>query len=571
MQSLVLVCVCVGLTCVGLIRVGLARRAWRGGVLSRRLLWTACVLLVCVGVVSVTDAAAKKSGKKNRKPAQRVNNQESSQSLKKASEKLAMLEKIHQSFPPKKSGASLVYSSSDLDRDLTLRIGAAESEYANVINDEGFLRRVSFDLIGQPPEPEDVKEFLANTDAKKRAKKIDELLASSDYGQHWGHYWRTAVMHNAPGKKKLLNPQALEDWFADEFEQNTGWDRIVCELLAATPRKPKKDEKDGPQDYGPNNYALAFENEPEELASQTARLFMGINIQCAECHDHPFDKWKREQFHELAAFFSSKPYYMPDAHDPSQKKVMHARFLLGEVPPKYIDTPDGRRVAVAAYLVYNPDNHWFARAFVNRIWNELLGDGFYSVDSLGPDKECHYQPVIVRLASAFRSKDFNVKWLFRTIMNSQAYQRESRTLGQNEKLFTAVRPSRMRPDQVIASLENVIDSLGKTRRSVATIFDADLSLPQDLLEGSIQQALLLMNNETIQKGLKASDLKQQLVAITDDDEMLNELYLGVLARKVTPAELVRGRSHLKRAASRSEAVDDLIWILVNSTEFVTKK
>ncbi|MFM9964726.1 MAG: DUF1549 domain-containing protein [Planctomycetaceae bacterium] len=535
-----------------------------------RLMWLVCVAFIAIGLVSIAQAAKKSSAKKKKTP-QRINSQESSQSLKKASEKLAMLEKIHQSFPPKKSGASVAYQSADLDRELKLRIGEAESAYAPLISDEGFLRRASFDLTGQPPEPDDIKEFVANTSASKRAKKIDELLGSSEYAQHWGHYWRTAVMHNAPGKKKGLNPQALEDWFADEFEQNTGWDRIVCELLAATPKRPKKGDENGAQNYGPNNFALAFENEPEELAAQTARLFMGINIQCAECHDHPFDKWKREQFHELAAFFSAKPYFMPGADDPSRKTEIHAKFLLGEVPPKYIDTPDGRRVAVAAYLVYNPDNHWFARAFVNRIWNELLGDGFYSVDSLGPDKECHYQPVINRLASVFRSKDFNVKWLFRTIMNSQAYQRESRTLGSSDRLFTAVRPSRLRPDQVAASLENVVDTLGKASRSVAIAFDADLSMPQDLLEGSIQQVLLLMNNDTLQKGLSNSELKQKLIAIKDDEELLNELYLGVVARKATDPELSRGRSYLQRASSRSDAVDDLIWVLVNSTEFVTKK
>ena len=533
-------------------------------------MWLACVVCITISLVTCAQAAKKSSAKK-KKAHQRINSQENPQSLKKTSEKLAMLEKIHQSFPPKKSGSTVAYQSADLDRELKQRIGAAESEYAPIISDEAFLRRVSLDLTGQPPEPDDIKEFVANTSASKRTKKIEELLASSEYAQHWGHYWQTAVMHNAPAKKKGLNPQALEDWFAEEFEQNTGWDRIVCELLAATPKKAKKGDDNGPQKYGPNNFALAFENEPEEIASQTARLFMGINIQCAECHDHPFDKWKREQFHELAAFFSTKPYFMPGASDPSQKTEIHAKFLLGEVPPKYIDTPDGRRVAVAAYLVYNPDNHWFARAFVNRIWNELLGDGFYSVDSLGPDKECHYQPVINRLASVFRSKDFNVKWLFRTIMNSQAYQRESRTLGPDDKLFTAVRPSRMRPDQVAASLENVVDSLGKARRSVATAFDADLSMPQDLLEGSIQQVLLLMNNDTLQKALIKSDLKQKLVAIKDDDELLNELYLGVLARKATDPELARGHSHLNRASNRSEAVEDLIWVLVNSTEFVTKK
>ena len=250
---------------------------------------------------------------------------------------------------------------------------------------------------------------------------------------------------------------------------------------------------------------------------------------------------------------------------------MHARFLLGEKPPKNMQTPDALRVAVAAYLVYNPDNYWFARAYVNRVWNELLGDGFYSVDSLGPDKEGTYLPVINRLGAVFRYKDFNIKWVFRTIMNSQAYQRESRTLSHDDKLFTAARPCRMRPDQVVAAVENVTGPLAKSRRTVATTFDADLSVPQELLEGSIQQALLLMNNEGLQKALAKSQTKKRLLEIKSDDELIDELYLNVLARKATAPELARGHSHLKRSASRSDAIDDLMWVLVNSTEFVTKK
>jgi hypothetical protein len=297
---------------------------------------------------------------------------------------------------------------------------------------------------------------------------------------------------------------------------------------------------------------------------------MGISIQCAECHDHPFDQWKREQFHELAAFFAPGKYYMTDMADPTKKEQMQARFLLGEKPPENLNAGQ-RRVAVAAYLIYNQDNYWFARAYVNRVWNELLGDGFYAVDSLGPDQEVVHKLVVNRLAAMFRYRDFDSKWLFRTIMNSETYQRDIRTLESSSKLFTAVRPARLRPDQVWASVENLAGNDANLQRAVNGTFAVDPSIPQKDLEGSIQQALLLMNNSTLQSRLSNSSLKKQLTAIKSDRTLVQELYLGVLARLPSEKETARCTAHLQKSKNRSDAVDDLLWVLVNSTEFVTKR
>ena len=512
----------------------------------------------------------KKNAKLAKKPGQAA--QSNLPPLKTADEKLAFLEKIHKSFPAKRVGGDVVFTSETLDTELRVRINASAGEYAPVIDDEGFVRRVYLDLTGKVPDAATVHDFVKNDDAKKRAKLIDELLETKDYSQHWGHYWRNVIMYNAPAKGKQVNGKALEDWFAGEFAKNVGWDRIVSEMISATPKRGKKNaDNEYGQNYGPNNFVLAYENKAGEIASQTARLFMGISIQCAECHDHPFDKWKREQFHEMAAFFSSGKYYMPDQDDPSKKTEVKAQFLLGEKPPANLK-PDALRVAVAAYLVYNPDNYWFARAYVNRIWSELIGDGFYSVDSLGPDKECNYPLVINRLAAVFRYKDFNVKWVFRTIMNSQTYQRQSRTPDSQQKLFTAVRPSRMRPDQVVNAVQNVTGDLpGGVRNAVSRTFNVDPSAPQGMLEGSMQQALLLMNNPQLQKALANSKLKSELTKIKADDELLDFLYLSTLARHATDREVSRGKDYLKQVSNRSDAIDDLLWAVLNSTEFLTKR
>lgn len=490
--------------------------------------------------------------------------------LKSREDRLKFLELIRQQMPLQQAARVVQFTSADLDKQLEFHIGAQPFEYTPLISDEAFLRRAYLDLTGKIPSPEEVKKFAADPDRKKRMLLIDQLLETKDYARKWARYWRSVVFHNSNADRRRINPQAFEDWLAEEFEKNTRWDRIVAEMVSASPARNPKNQDDYGQNEGPNNFVLACENKPEEIASQTARLFMGISIQCAECHDHPFDQWKREQFHELAAFFAPGKYYMTDMDDPAKRHEMQARFLLGEKPPEDLNAGQ-RRVAVAAYLIYNPDNYWFARAYVNRVWNELVGDGFYAVDSLGPDQEVVHKLVVNRLAAMFRYRDFDSKWLFRTIMNSNTYQRDIRTLDSPSKLFTAVRPSRLRPDQVWSSVEQVAGTDGNLQRAVSSTFAVDPSIPQKDLEGSIQQALLLMNNPALQSRLGNSPLKKRLAAVKDDRALVEELFLGVLARRPTDREFTRFTGFLRTAKNRSEAVDDLLWVLVNSTEFLTKR
>lgn len=490
--------------------------------------------------------------------------------LKTPADKKRFLEYIRRSFPSIRRVKPIAYSSGNLDQALETQRKLSERDYAPLISDETFVRRVYLDLTGNVPKSGEVRQFVANAASGKRAKLIDRLLESPEYGRKWGRYWRVAIFHDSDANKKRVNEQALEDWLAGEFQKNTSWDRIVAELISATPVRSKSDKKDFGQNYGPNNLILAYENKPKELASQTSKLFMGIRIDCAECHDHPFDRWKREQFHEMAAFFSRGKYYMEGQYDPTEKEVMQPRFLLGEKPPLGIDV-DARRVAVAAYLVYNPDNYWFARSYVNRIWSELIGDGFYSVDSLGPDGEVVMKLLVNRLAYMFRNHGFDTKWLIRLIMNSKAYQREIRAVESEERLFTQVRPSRLRFDQVKSSIENVAGTDKNVNAAVERTFKVDPSIPQKSLEGTVQQVLLMMNNGSLQNRLRSGPLKKRLAGIRSNEALVGELYLGVLSRKPTAGETERSLNYLKDVGNRNEAIDDLIWVLVNSTEFLTKR
>jgi len=492
--------------------------------------------------------------------------------LKTPADKQKFLAAIRASMPVRRAGSNLRYTSYDLDRSLEYRVGR-DRLFAPKIDDERFVRRVHLDLVGRPPSAQEVRLFVADTMKSKRSRLIDRLLTTDAYARKWARYWKNVIFFESTANRNRTNPQALEDWLTEQFKKGVPWDAIVAELVSAMPvrdKKKKKDKNDWSQKTGQNNFVLAYENKPPLLAAQTARLFMGISIQCAECHDHPFDAWKREQFHELAAFFSRGKYFMPNLDSPSKKTEMQPKFLLGEKPPIKL-TVHQRRVAIAAYLVYNQDNYWFARSFVNRIWNELVGDGFYAIDSLGPDQECLHPSVVNRIAAVFRYRNFDPRWVFRLLMNSRAYQREIQTIDNLEDLFTAVRPMRLNSGQVKASVLRLTGPDRNIGRALDREFRSDPSIPQRDLEGTIQQALFLMNNPTLQSKLNASKLKKRLVTVKQPRAVLTQLYLGVLARNPTDKEFARGLKHLGQVPNRTEAIEDLLWVLVNSTEFLTKR
>lgn len=533
---------------------------------ARRWLLAAVCGLSCFLSVPTVSLAQRKSGGSRQ--------QQKLPDLKTHEDKLKFLMMIRSTFPTLRSGRSANFHSGDLDNSLERYVTrGTDTPLAPIIDDETFIRRVSLDVTGKRPSPAQIEKFVADDDPRKRSRLIDELLESDDFARKWARYWQTVIFYDSNANRNTVNPEALEDWLFEQFKKNTPWDWIVAELVSATPERKRgvRSRDNGwNQDHGPNNFILACERNPEIIASQTARIFMGISIGCAECHDHPFDRWKREQFHELAAFFARGKYYMTDQDDPSERSEVQARFLLGEKPDPTLK-PDQRRVAGAAYLIYNPDNYWFARAYVNRVWNELIGDGFYSVDSLGPDQDVVHQLVANRIGATFRHARFDTRWLFRLILNSRAYQREIRTLEEERDLFTAVRPARLRPYEVADNVEQVIGRDRNLWRQVASAFEADPSIPQRDLEGSIQQALVMMNNNTLNSRLANGELQKHLSGIKDDRNMIREAFLALLARSPTSEEFTRYEKFIQESDNRQEAVVDILWVLINSAEFVTKR
>lgn len=500
------------------------------------------------------------------------------------------------------------------------RLVGAELKKMNVtpaplVSDEEFLRRVYLDVTGRLPVPADVSDFVKDRSPDKRAKVVDRLLASDEFADHWASYWREVITSRTTDQRVFLTVPHFERWLKAEIQANRAWDAIVREILTAS-GELRNDEPDK------NGQAFFLTSRkgadaPVELASEASRIFLGIQIQCAQCHDHPSDVWKRQQFHEFAAFFVrvrerpirdgmrivgqtlvSVPFgehQMPGKDDPKKTTTVRPKFIDGTTVPGFGGGADLTRRKTLATAMTAKDNPWFAAAYVNRIWGALMGQAFYQpVDDLGPEKEATMPVVLARVSAGFRASDHDTKALFRDILTSETYQRRVRPgeSPEDHLFFAANNPTRLSADALWHSLVGTLGALNNQGpfaaafaagplgrlRSFETQFKQefayDPSAKAEEIEGSISQALLLMNNPTIQEKIRAKGsnlLARILSAYPDDGEALRMVYLKTLARRPTDREMARCREYLRQASSRADGFEDILWALINSTEFQTRK
>jgi hypothetical protein len=500
-------------------------------------------------------------------------------------------------------------------------------EPAVLTTDEQFIRRVTLDLTGQLPNAADITVFIASTDSGKRLALIDQLLESDAYARHWARYWRDVVSCRITNRRSMGLTRSFEEWLYEQFRDDRNWGEITRDILTAEGelRFSQSVSPDSglvkqpgwqprPNSEGGELFFLVAHDtaEAEERAAETSRVFLGIQIQCAQCHDHFTEPWKRVQFHELAAYFSrikfqqlfdkkklvgvqlvtvpDREHKMTSLDDPDSFSVIHPRFLDGRSPDRNLS--DRERRQALADMVVDKQNHWFAAAFVNRVWGELMGQSFYqNVDDMGLRKEVIFGEVLTRLTGAFRGTDYDTKAMFRAITNSDAYQRRYR---QGEKSGEDAHPvpfcpAPLRPDVLWDSLEHVLGKLGSSqfhtrggkRFNVSILegkfkaeFDFDPSLRNEDVEGTIPQSLFLMNNTDLNKRIQAVGknlLGRVLKETPDDADAIASIYLRVLARRPTDRELSKCRDYIARIENRVEAFEDILWALINSTEFQSKR
>lgn len=499
-------------------------------------------------------------------------------------------------------------TSADLDRLFQSSAKLEEADLSDLVTDEQFLRRVTLDLIGRQPTPVELATFLLDNSTSKRAEATDRLLGSPEFGGNWAGYWSDVIGYRVPPPElTFLDYTLFEQWLAGRINQNAPWDETVRQILTATGKV-----KDHPE----VTFVGFHQADTTRLAAETARVFMSLQIGCAQCHDHPFDEWKREQFHELAAYFvraSAKmpwndsgeievkdkgkgEYVMPNVADPTKKgTTMDPTFLTGAKLEQ--GKSDLERRTELASVVASKSNPWFAKAYVNRVWARLMGRGFCEpVDDMGAGNEPQLREVHKPLTESFIASGFDAKGLFRLIVNSRAYQQR---LADNpstaDKPFAAGRTTKLRGDEVFQSLVTAIDLPNvtppkiaptkeirfppppkSTRDVVSEVFGFDPSLRPEDISRTLGQAMLLMNNDQLQAQISAKPdsgtaLSKLLTGEADNSKAVSQLFQLVLARKPNDAEVKLALEHVSSLSNRGEAFEDLLWSLINSAEFTTKR
>lgn len=472
----------------------------------------------------------------------------------------------------------------------------------NVVDDESFLRRLTLDFVGRQPTMEEMHAFLADSAADKRGQAVEKLLADLEFGANWGNYWSDVVSYRTPVPElTFLNYSPFKAWLAEQFNQNKGWDETTYNIITAIGKVA---------DNPAVTYIGFHEGDKSRLASETTRIFLSTQIQCAECHDHKFVEMPQETFHHVAAFFVRVNAVVPRydssqiavSSKPSGEHKMDGRkdemkpiaFSEREVELGRSDVT--RRTDLADWIV-GPENPWFAKAFVNRVWARMMGRGFCEpVDEIGELGDRVLPEVHAALADHFIAEQFDVKDVFRVVALSRSYQREIRDADKGvNKPFAAIPAGRLRGDEVFDSLEAAIDipnvtppQVAKTdefrfppppkstRDLVNEAFGFDPSAEQANVARTMQQAMLLMNNKQVQAQVNADPasgtmLAKLLTEQKDNEAAIATLYQKVLARKPTTQEISLAQHHLKTSGSRNAGFEDLLWGMINSAEFLSRR
>jgi hypothetical protein len=481
--------------------------------------------------------------------------------------------------------------SESIDRHIQSRLDADGIERVPQADDATFLRRAFLDLHGVIPSAEQAAQFLESRDPDKRSQLIEELLESQRFGEHLGDVWRGYLI------SPLVNEQRVESdrfasWLSQRFNQNAGWDKIAFDLLTAT----------GKMEDNPAVTYLIEGRLPlgvTDLTDLSSRYFLGVRLNCAQCHDHPFVEWKQKDYWGMAAFFTEiqtpgrpKVVYMVGIKDDPRitfDTLKTSDMLDGfqSEPPTFLggeeskaDASEPRRVQLARWIT-SAENPYFARAMVNRMWWHFFGRGIVNpVDDMHTGHAPSHPKLLELLSQQFAESGFDLKFLCRAILNSRTYQQTSRPGKDPQKeaeLFARMSPKVFSPEQLYDSLVTSLGPPGKApginarfgaRHEFTGFFRGDGDSEPGRYERGIPHVLRLMNSP--QFAGRNLDALVQRIAKSEDatDEVVDELFLTLLSRKATSKEQKLARDHLQEADGSAEiAYRELAWALMMTSEF----
>jgi hypothetical protein len=454
------------------------------------------------------------------------------------------------------------------------------------------MRRVYLDLMGIVPEPEEARRFLTDTSPNKRARLVDVLLERPEYADFWAMKWgdllanSVLVVHDGTAY--------LQDWLRESFRTNKPYDQFVRELLTATGSS---------WDSGAVNY---FARTPEDLVAVTSQVFLGVGLECARCHDHPSEKWKRDDFIGLTAFFSqvgSKGRRPPPVESitylvfdqeyrhPETRQIVKPRLLDGTEP---IIRPLEDRRKVLADWITSPQNPWFARATVNRIWRQLMGHGLIEpVDDIRVTNPATNEVLLDKLAEDFVKHQFDLRYLMRTVLNSATYQRSSVPTPRNAKdelNYSHYYLRRLTAEQLLDSIVQItgvpeeflayypgIRSANIDDPGVPSMFldiydrpKRDAARCERKESISLRQSMHMLVGDTVNK--KISDERGTLAQMVrkgrGDAEIVEHFYLAALSRLPTPQEQMDCSTVIAKASAREKGLQNVLWALLNGNEFL---
>ncbi|PAW64713.1 MAG: hypothetical protein B9S36_01960 [Verrucomicrobiia bacterium Tous-C2TDCM] len=467
--------------------------------------------------------------------------------------------------------------------------------------DDEFLRRATLDVLGRLPSIGEAKVFLDDTDPDKRTKLVERLLGPEnrfDYADYWSVKWGDLLRPNTQrvGVKPVY---LLDQWIREKFRDNTTWDAVVTELLTAAGSS---------HEYGPVA-VIRDKREAADMAEFVSQLFLGVRLNCAKCHHHPSERWSQDDYYSMAAFFGSmkqkgQGISAPISGEPEYwwfepgGKVTHpvSEAVMVPRPPggeafAAIDAKTDPRKVFAGWLT-GKDNPHFSKAMVNRIWAEMFGRGLVDpVDDFRDSNPPVNAPLLDWLAKDFAEHGFDQKHTLRVILNSRLYQQSSVPNEHNvadQRNFSRSYRRRLSGEVLLDAISEIT---GQPEKLTGLPADARAMqqwnhlLPSDFLDafgrpdssaappceretgGSVVQALHLMNSDGLQKKLSAKSPWLEGLVARAAPETVEEVYLRLFSRKPADNERQIALSHLGEKPDRAK-IEDLVWSLLNSAEFV---
>ena len=479
---------------------------------------------------------------------------------------------------------------------------------SDLCDDSTFIRRVSIDVAGRLPTPDETKRFLADPDPAKRDKWITSLLESGNYADYFANKWSALLRNKRADATQTRGTYAFNAWIRDSLMSNKPFDRFVREILAAS------------GEIG-QNPPVAWYRQVRTLNSQledTAQLFLGMRLQCAQCHHHPYEKWSQQDYYGFGAFFSQVS--RKAGAQPGEEAIYHKRGLATAVnkktkqsvkpsglgaPPASLTPDDDPREALTEWMS-SPENPFFARCLVNRYWKHFFGRGLVDPeDDMRETNPATNPELLDALARHFVRSGFDLKDLVRTICRSQVYQFSPIPNKFNEvdrQNFSRYYPKRLTAEvlldavNLVTKAETHFDGLPAGTRAVQlpdnsfnassyflTVFgrpDASTSCEcERSQDASLAQSLHLLNSKDVQEKLTSDKGRAALLAKDtqqSEDAKIRELYFWVYARAPEAKELELAKAHLDKkskgakdpAAARREAYEDVVWALINTKEFL---